>query len=126
MHHHPAFHLVAMMSEILGKRKRRKQTEVSNTEHLSDEPVDNSQHLQRLLREHFEARFEPLEDDDLVSEQQSASGDNAESEVSEEGWTGLSEDGEEANAIVVDCQSIKGIKADISKEELKLFMVLRQ
>ncbi|KAL8926751.1 MAG: hypothetical protein Q9208_002825 [Pyrenodesmia sp. 3 TL-2023] len=110
------------MTAILGKRKRREHIETSASPLQLEKSVDNSQHLQQLLKQHFEARFEPLEADNPVLEKTGASDEDTESDVSEGAWTGLSEDGRQADALVVDYQNFERPRADVSKEELKLFM----
>ncbi|KAL8764172.1 MAG: hypothetical protein Q9184_000141 [Pyrenodesmia sp. 2 TL-2023] len=110
------------MTAILGKRKRREHIETSDRGLRLAKSVDDNQQLQQLLKQHFEARFEPLQADNLVWEEARASDKDTESGLSEEDWTGLSEDGGQADALVVDYQHFEGPRADVSKEELKLFM----
>lgn len=116
----------APMTAILGKRKRREHIETSDTDPGPKESVDNSHHLQQLLKQHFEARFEPLEADDRILEKAGASDEDIKSDASEGDWTGLSEDDGQVDALVVDYKNFEETRVDVSKEELKLFMVLQR
>lgn len=114
------------MAPVLGKRKRRGQTDdLAEISGLASENA-NTTRLQALSRQHFESTFEPLEGPDLQPEKFTRN-QTAECLVaSESDWDGFSqsEDGEDAkHAVVVQCRSHRFSRPDFPKEELKTFMV---
>lgn len=110
------------MALKLGKRKRR--------EELIDEDVTPGQLLDKntasemhnVLRRHFEAAFEPLADHyTLPAAATSIDADSSEAESGSD-WDGISE-GQSDSAEVIDHAKSSLSKAEVSKEELKTFMV---
>ncbi|KAL8699383.1 MAG: hypothetical protein Q9224_001439 [Gallowayella concinna] len=111
------------MTAVSGKRKRRER--VSNPTHSRDAEEDASYNiqLQTLLRQNFETRFKPLEASSLAPIQKISPKDDDGFDDYESDWTGFSEESQRENgAVVVDHQILEKTKADISKEEMKLFM----
>lgn len=111
------------MTVVLGKRKRRAPIKESHAERPSEQNAEDD-HLQQLLRQHFETTFEPLEIHDSESEHRTSHEEIAEGGVSDSDWSGISAHEEEANALVVDYRNLNKTRADVSREELKLFMVI--
>ena len=115
------------MTMVIAKRKRR--------EYLTDPKVSQGvearstqdSRLQTLLRQSFESKFEPLEACSPVSGQDSFLNDDFGSEHDPNEWTGFSEEDEEEepDAVVVHYQNNRTARADISKQDLKSFMVCR-
>lgn len=116
--------ITTIMTVILGKRKRRAHIEGSNQIQPSEQAVDHKHQLLQSMRQHFETRFEPLEPSDVVLEQEPPIEEHGVSNVSDTDWTGFSEDKEDDNALVVDYQGVEKTRPDVSREELKLFMVI--
>lgn len=114
------------MTVVIGKRKRREHlSEPKHSQEVEKQPDYNSR-LQALLRQNFENRFEPLESCDPVSGQDTFLIDDPGSEKDPTEWSGFSdEDEEKADATVVDYQNIGKTRVDISKVDLKSFMVWR-
>ncbi|KAI4131808.1 MAG: hypothetical protein LQ341_006337 [Variospora aurantia] len=110
---------------VLGKRKRRTQIEVSAEEPLKSQYTDHDSHIQHLLRQHFETKFEPLDTSTTGSPQESVDKDNPESDSYNTDWTGFSEEEEQADTILVDYQNLEKARVDVPREELKLFMSAR-
>lgn len=106
----------------LGKRKRRSEVTEDEATPASAADEEASTKLQALLRKHFEAKFEPLpESRPLPVDDVGVVGDfSDESNVSE--WEGLSDEGE-SHAEVVEHTTSIALRDEMSKEELKLFMV---
>ena len=110
------------MAPKLGKSKRR--------EELVDEDVtpgqlldkDTASEMHNILRRHFEAAFEPLADHHTPPA--AATSVDAESSEVESGtdWGGISE-GQSDSAEVINHATSSLSKAEVSKEELKTFMV---
>ena len=110
------------MALKLGKRKRR--------EELIDEDVtpgqlldkDTAGEMHNVLRRHFEAAFEPLaEHHALPAAATIIDSDSSEVESGSD-WDGISE-GQSDNAEIIDHAKSGLSKAEISKEEVKTFMV---
>jgi len=112
------------MAPVLGKRKRRDQTDdLGENSGLTTDKVKPDR-LQALFRQHFESSFEPLEGlaspSDHIKDNETAKGLVG----SESDWDGLSEDDEEGKSpVAVQCSTRQSSRADVSKEELKTFMV---
>ena len=112
------------MGPALGKRKRRDQIiDVINDQKTTAD--DNSARLQALCQQHFESTFEPLPGSfarpALVHHVDSKPSD----EDLESDWDGFSEHGEE-QAETVHHATFAASKVDVSKNELKTFMVRAQ
>ena len=116
------------MTVISGKRKRREHViDSSHSQDVEEDSTYDSQ-LQNLLRHNFESRFEPLDSFGPSSAQDSCPKDDSGSENGHTDWSGFSEEYQEeteASAIVVDYQNTGKTRVDISKDDLKLFMVQR-
>ncbi len=111
------------MTPILGKRKRRERVLSSDPDVGSGVDQVASQHLQALLQQHFEARFEPLEGSQhKIHKRQDIRAQSLEDDT-ESDWTGLSEAEADAPAQVVHYQMSQSSRVDVPKEELKMFMV---
>ncbi|KAL9014262.1 MAG: hypothetical protein Q9173_001104 [Seirophora scorigena] len=113
------------MTAILGKRKRRAQIELSAEEARRSQHTDDDIHIQHLLRQHFETKFEPLDLSTTVSARESADKDDPESDFYDGTWTRFSEDEEQTDTLVVNYQNLEKARVDVPKEELKLFMSSR-
>ncbi|KAL9098671.1 MAG: hypothetical protein Q9163_005716, partial [Psora crenata] len=112
------------MALILGKRKRR------------DPPVDDalisssssgnldSAHVQALLKQHFEAKFEPLPATENFSTTVPKSEDGNDHEEAHSAWEGIS-DGEVDQPELVRYAASTSAKPDLSKDEMKAFMTSR-
>lgn len=112
------------MSLLLGKRKRRKDIgyEGNNPnllpsgEHLEDRQI--------LFRQHFEARFNPLERFSHPIIKGESTNSPTTDLSSESNWEGLS-DGEKVETYVVQTGGKNAPISDMPHEEFKSFMVLR-
>ncbi|KAL8962983.1 MAG: hypothetical protein Q9193_000703 [Seirophora villosa] len=113
------------MTAILGKRKRRARIEISAEEARKSQHTDDEIHLQHLLRQHFETKFEPLDLSTTVSARESADEDDPESDFYDEDWTHFSEDEEQTETLVVNYQNLEKARVDVPKEEQRLFMSAR-
>lgn len=114
------------MTVVIGKRKRREHLPESKHFQEVEEQLNYDSRLQAVLRQNFENRFEPLESCDPVSGQDTFLIDDPGSEKDPTEWSGFSdEDEEKADATVVDYQNTGKTRVDISKEDLKSFMVWR-
>ena len=109
------------MASALGKRKRRDQITDLEVDHISTSD-DNNANLQALFRQHFESTFEPLPGSvtppSLVHSIETQQSDGE----PESDWNGFSDHDEECAKTVL-CTSSAPSKADISKDELRKFMV---
>lgn len=86
-----------------------------------DSSSASQENLQDIFRRHFEAQFQPLPDQ-LASNELTESDLDQEKESSE--WDGISTDENEASIEVVEYTlPKKAERAELSKEELKGFMV---
>ena len=112
------------MAPVLGKRKRRDHPTDDDTNNVST-ANGNYANLQAHFRRHFESTFEPLPGSlappPLVHNTETKPSD----EELESDWNGFSDHGEEY-AETVHCASSAPLKADISKEESRTFMVSAQ
>lgn len=112
------------MTAVTGKRKRRVHIAEPYSFQDAGEQAADVDRLQALLRQNFESKFEPLESslpapsqDPFLNNSIGAKDDSAD-------WNGISDvNGEGTEAIVVDYQSTGKHRIDISKEDLKHFMV---
>ncbi|KAL8687517.1 MAG: hypothetical protein Q9218_006334 [Villophora microphyllina] len=112
------------MAVALGKRKRRKDIEANNLQDAFKAQDEDGQ-LQRLLRQYFESKFEPLASSKPVIARRPSHGEESQSPTIDTDWPGFSEDEEKSSTIVVDYQNVEKSKVDISREELKHFMTAR-
>ena len=114
------------MTIVLGKRKRRDQICDSHSSKVADGEQSERAELQALFRQHFEARFEPLKEHTRLhseDKQQDTLSLSSEEEV-ESNWEGLSNEDEDDHVQVVEHNAFIGAKkSDVSREELKTFMV---
>jgi hypothetical protein len=111
------------MAPTLGKRKRRT---AEATEDNREDDGEGSASLeldaQEIFRRHFEAQFKPLPVvQKTVKEPEEAPPEDESEEDSE--WDGISEE-EETTVQVVEHVDAHSQIAAMSKEELKVFMVL--
>ena len=104
------------MAPIAGKRKRRKE---SSTE--SDPPSFETDKLKAIMKEDFEAAFEPLPDAEWVPANLSA-GDGESEDSRTDDWEGISDANSGARE-VVDCTIHESEKRIISNKGLRKFMV---
>ncbi|KAL9034776.1 MAG: hypothetical protein Q9180_005221, partial [Flavoplaca navasiana] len=112
------------MTTVPGKRKRRVHiTEPDYSQDAGEQAADVDR-LQALLRQHFEQKFESLESSLPASSQDHFLNDSlGAADDDSTDWNGISdEDGEEAEALVVDHQSTGKNRIDFSREDLKRFM----
>lgn len=109
------------MAPALGKRKRRDQIADIETNHDS-RADDDSVSMQALFRQHFESTFEPLPGSfaspSLIHKLNTKPSD----EELESDWDGFSEHGEDFAETVHHATSAPS-KADVSKDEFRIFMV---
>lgn len=106
--------------QMLGKRKRREQFfAIESDERLTLEGKESSQ-LQALFRQHFETSFEPLDEICYASSKQEAV--DAESDVTESEWEGISDE-EQVKTQIIEFHGSQISKMNISRDELKTFMV---
>ena len=115
-------HMDQDMPVALGKRKRRAEIADDGSDQKSSLNNGESQDLQALFRKHFEAQFEPLLE---TRPTPVPVAENEEGNVIDESgsyWEGLSEE-EEANAPLVQYTTSRTARPEMSREELKAFMV---
>lgn len=105
---------------MLGKRKRRGQVLTKDSDEKLKSDGKESSKLQALCRQHFEASFEPLDELFLASREQEAI--EAQSGVTESEWEGIS-DREQVNTQIIEFHGSEMSKTNISRDELKTFMV---
>ncbi|KAL8812964.1 MAG: hypothetical protein Q9223_003546 [Gallowayella weberi] len=111
------------MTVVLGKSKRREYVSSLTHPQNVEEDASYDTQLRTLLRQNFETRFEPLEALSLAPIQKTLPKNDDGSDDYESDWTGFSEQSHgEDKAVVVDYQELEKAKANISKEEMKLFM----
>ncbi len=118
------------MTVVIGKRKRREHLTDSKLCHKVEAPSTHDSRLKALLRQSFENKFEPLETCSPVSGQDSFLNDDTRSDHDPNEWVGFSdededEDKEQPDAIVFHYQNNRTARGDISKQDLKSFMVCR-
>lgn len=118
------FDAASAMTVMLGKRKRRKDVIGPNLEESPNAPGHDEQ-LQSLLRQHFETKFEPLESYGPLPAPEPFVEEDDDFDASDTDWTGLSGDEEGSNAVVIDYQKQAKTIPDMSKDDMKVFMVLR-
>ncbi|KAL8880488.1 MAG: hypothetical protein Q9198_002115 [Flavoplaca austrocitrina] len=111
------------MTTVTGKRKRR--VHIAQPGHSQDagEQAADVDRLRALLRQHFEQKFESLESSLPASRQDHFPNGSLGADDDSTDWNGISdEDGEEAEALVVDYQNTGKNRFDSSREDLKRFM----
>lgn len=112
------------MSPVLGKRKRRGQTDGDISGLVIEDT--NTARLEAFFQQHFESTFDPLEGLDLQSMKVKRNEAAKHLVASDSDWAGFSEseDAEDGKpAVVVECSTHRSSRADFPKEELKTFMV---
>lgn len=102
---------------MLGKRKQIIATESDKRLKLDGK---ESSKLQALFRQHFEASFEPLDKSCLSSSKQEAI--EVQPDVTESEWEGISDE-EQVKTQIVEFHGSEMSKINISRDELKTFMV---
>lgn len=108
------------IAQMLGKRKRREQFfAIESDERLTLDAKESSQ-LQALFRQHFETSFEPLDEICYASSKQEAV--DAESDVTESEWEGISDE-EQGKTQIIEFHGSQISKTNISRDEFKTFMV---
>lgn len=105
---------------MLGKRKRRGQVVAIESDKRLKLDGKESSNLQTLFRQHFEASFEPLDELCLAPSKQEAS--EAQSDVTESEWEGISDE-EQVKTQIIEFHGSEMSKTNISRDELKTFMV---
>ena len=107
------------MGPLLGKRKRREEPEKDKVAVIEDGDVNG---LNALLRQHFEAKFEPLEGvSPSLAKVEDAEDSTPDSQFDSD-WDGCSEEYDEPIE-VVHHSTLPLSKAEIPTEELVSFMV---
>ncbi|KAI4177745.1 MAG: hypothetical protein LQ343_000209 [Gyalolechia ehrenbergii] len=110
------------MTVVLGKRKRREVVAyLEPCEHPKEDSCDDDR-LQNLLRQHFETRFEPLENSSRRNTEEVTLVKEPDADVHDTDWSGFSEEEEEKNAFVVNYENHKKLRANVSREDSKQFM----
>lgn len=79
--------------------------------------------LQAIFRRHFEARFKPLPEDCKPKAQKTALVEDEDEDEEDSEWSGFSDEREDEAVDVVDHSLGVAATTEISKEELKAFMV---
>jgi hypothetical protein len=111
------------MAPTLGKRKRR--TAEATEDNREDDGEDSASlelDAQEIFRRHFEAQFKPLPVVQKTVKVPEEAPPEDESDGASE-WDGISEE-EETTVQVVEHVDAQSRMAAMSKEELKVFMVL--
>ena len=108
----------------LGKRKRRDELVEDDAAALKENvSQDTAGALHIILRQHFEATFEPLDDLHALS----AAADRSEVDVSDSGldsdWEGILEEQSEGAEVISHGKSGGTSNENVPREELKKFMV---
>lgn len=104
---------------MLGKRKRRGQILATESDEGLNSDEKEPSELQALLRQHFEASFEPLDKCCLSLSKQEA---KIQPDVTESEWEGISDE-EQIKTQVIELHGPEMSRTNISKDELKTFMV---
>lgn len=104
---------------MLGKRKRRGQILATKSDESPKLDGKESSKLQALFRQHFEASFEPLDKFCLSNKQEAI---EAQPDFTESEWGGISDE-EQVNTQIIEFHASEMSKTNISKDELKTFMV---
>lgn len=107
-------------TRMLGKRKRRRQILATESEQRLNLVGKEPSKLQALFRQHFETSFEPLDKFCLSSSKQDAI--EVQPDVTESEWEGISDE-EQVKTQIVEFRGTEMSKTDISRDELKTFMV---
>lgn len=110
------------MASSLGKRKRRDHDTQADGVLVQPPNDEATAALQAFFRRHFEEAFEPLEDDNVILTNANIDEDEVYSDGDESDWGGLSGEDEETTQVVVHSKS-EALKVDVSRDELKTFMV---
>ena len=113
------------MAPMLGKRKRRDKILLSHKDDVSTRTNTSVSDVQALLRQHFEASYEPLESSEApVTEFESCEAETLGSQLeSSSDWEGFEEEQDEAPAVVVHDSNWTTSKFKAPADELKTFMV---
>lgn len=104
---------------MLGKRKHRGETLPTEPDKRLKLDVQASR-VQALFRQHFEATFEPLEKFCLSSSNQAAI--EVQPDITESEWEGISDE-DQVKTQIIEFHGSEISKTNISKDELKTFMV---
>lgn len=107
-------------TQKLGKRKHRGQIFATESDKRLDLDEKEPSQVQALFRQHFEATFEPLEKFCLSSSSQEAT--EVQPNVTESEWEGISDE-EQVKPKIIEFHGSEMSKTNISKDELKTFMV---
>lgn len=105
---------------MLGKRKHRGQILATESDNRLDLDGKEPSQVQALFRQHFETTFEPLEKFCLSSSNQEAI--EVQPDVMESEWEGISDE-EQVKTQIIEFHGSEMSKTNISKDELKTFMV---
>lgn len=105
---------------MLGKRKRKGQAIARESDERLKLDGKESSNLQSLFRQHFEASFEPLDKLCIASSEQEAI--EAQSDVTESEWEGISDE-EQVKTQIIEFHGSEMSKTNILRDELKTFMV---
>lgn len=112
------------MAISLGKRKRR--SELVEQPSSGADADSQSDHLQKVLQRHFEARYAPLEVTPVANLEDRQMDGQPQDELhdeSEDGWEGIAEDDEPAGVEVVQYESATVEDRWREKQERRRFMV---
>lgn len=107
------------MAVILGKRKRREHIATSDVDVVRRQASYHDDHVQNILRQHFETKFEPLESSSPVSIEELGHVEELSADVYDRDWTGFSEEEEGVNALVVEYQNLEKLERTSLKETRK-------
>lgn len=112
-----------VMAAILGKRKRR--LHIDGPVPLQPDDTVSAEQLQTLFRQHFEAKYKPLEPAPYVKHANPvATATQTPSESDDPAWEGLDDDKATRYVQVIEHTTHPSSKnADVTKQELKAFMV---
>lgn len=107
-------------TQMLGRRKHRGQILATESDKRLKLDGKEPSKVQALFRQHFEATFEPLEKFCLSSSHQEAI--EIQPDLTESEWEGISDE-EQVKTQIIEFHGSEMSKTDISKDELKTFMV---
>lgn len=105
---------------MLSKRKHRGQILRTESDKRLKLNVKEPSKVQALFRQHFEATFEPLEKFCLPSSNQAAI--EVQPDITESEWEGISDE-DQVKTKIIEFHGSEMSKTNISKDELKTFMV---
>lgn len=117
------------MSVSLGKRKRSRP---AGLDVETGSGSEDEQSMKDIFQKHFEARFRPLQSDERAAKHKDQESDGAADDLDEEDaasdndWSGFEDDEEVAATIVKHVDVVRDAKEEVSRQELRAFLVGRQ